>query len=452
MNIQKWDLIPFVRGRGVYIGPDRPFVHMMRIGPGQLDLIAEKSLDFICLAESLSEQMILDAWSKLQLGGRLVVWHPHEGVVNVPETLRLECWDWVWHDEDETHFLQAFVRRSRADDSRREMIPARPPMSAAVVRPGGRDLGYGDAIWTSSVIAQLHGMGYHVTVYTDTAGEEALRHDPHVGRFIVDSYLMVGSDDIPKYWEHEMGRYDRWINLCQAVETNLLIAPAQLSSLWPTAARHARCNENYLETIHAVAGLPYVPAQKFYPTQGETEQAWRETTGNGCGTVCVLVDTGSTETKWWPHMAELAQQLVDMCEDLQIIVLGNTKTQFPDHPRIKVLGTSRSWRVAAAIAVQADLVIGQETGLLNAVAFEQNHKIVLLTHSTVKNLTRDWVNTKAIAAEHMPCYPCHILHFKGFDRCVRDAERGSSMCQSEIRVDWVLDAARRALLKDAIPA
>lgn len=450
MKLQKWDLIPFVRGTGIYIGPERPFVHMMRIGAGQLAIVAEKSLDFICLSERLSEELVLNAWAKLKLGGRLIVWAPIEDGVNVPETLMSECWDWTWHDEDDTHFMQVFERRSRADDTRRERFPVRPDMCAAVVRPGGKDVGYGDAIWTSSVIAQLHGMGYHVTVYTDTAGEEALRHDPHVGRFIVDSYLIIGQDLIPKYWEHEMGRYDRWINLGHAVETNLLIDPSQLASLWPRAARHARCNENYLAMLHAAAGLPYVPAQKFYPTDAEYAQAWREV--EGYGTVVALVDTGSTETKWWPHMGELAAKLVDVCDDLLVIVLGNVKSEFPNHPRIRVVGTTRPWRIAATVAVHADLVIGQETGLLNAVAFEPNRKIVLLSHSTVENLTRDWVNTTSIAAEHLNCYPCHILHFKGFDRCVKDAERGCAMCQSEIRVDWVMDAALRAITEEPTPA
>lgn len=451
MSIQKWDLIPFVRGVGVYIGPERPFVHMMRLGSGQLNIVAQRSLDFICLSEGLSWQLVLDAWSKLKLGGRLIVWHTIEEGINVPDALKNECWDWTWHDEDATHFLQVFVRESRDDESQRELVPSRPERCAAVVRPGGQNVGYGDALWASSVIAQLHGAGYHVTVYTDAAGEDALRHDPHVGRFIVDAYSMIGREDIAKYWEHEAGRYDRWVNLTHAVESELLIDPTQMASLWPTQARHARCNENYLAALHSVAGLPYVPRQRFYPTAEEKAAAHSECAA-GYASVIVLVDTGSTETKWWPYMADLANNLVDACDDLLIIVLGTVKTIFPEHPRIRVLGTERSWRVAASIAMEADIVIGQETGLLNAVAFEENHKIVLLTHSTVENLTRDWVNTTSLAAEHLRCYPCHILHFNGFDRCVRDAERGSALCQSEIPVTRVFDVAMKALSLDAVPA
>jgi hypothetical protein len=59
-----------------------------------------------------------------------------------------------------------------------------------------------------------------------------------------------------------------------------------------------------------------------------------------------------------------------------------------------------------ALAQVADVVVGQETGLLNAVAMEPMRKVVLLSHSTHENLTKHWVNTEALTGD-VPCYPCH---------------------------------------------
>lgn len=446
--IAKWDLVPFVRGDGIDIGEQpAPFRHMMRFSASRIELLADHSLDFACLRGAVTAETVREAWYRLRVGGHLIVWGKAAQGLSVPQALGTECcgWDWLWHDEagegDEATYLQVFRKASHGEG--REEFQQRPDRCAAVARPGGTNVGYGDALWASSVIAQLHGMGYHVTAYVDGAGEEALRHDPNVGRFVVDALKILGPEDQAAYWRHEAGRYDRWVNLTHAVEGTMLFDPSQMMTLWPKAARHARASGNYLEAIHAVAGLPYVPAQRFYPTPEEKYGA-AEVRGEH-KIMVVLADTGSTETKWWPGMAQFAAELVEAYPDMLVVALGKLRSDFPEHPRIKVIGTDGTWRQAAAIAMEADIVVGQETGLLNAVAFEENHKVVLLTHSTAENLTRDWRNTETIAAEHLPCYPCHILHFDGFRLCAKDAETGAAACQASIRTQWVREAVERAI-------
>jgi hypothetical protein len=102
-----------------------------------------------------------------------------------------------------------------------------------------------------------------------------------------------------------------------------------------------------------------------------------------------------------------------------------------------------SIREAMSFARIADVVIGGETGVLNAVAMEQVPKLLFLSHSTVENLCRDWVNTCAFAGEDAPCYPCHRLHYS-FQYCTRakagggeltdrdDPKRGVALCQELI--------------------
>ncbi len=89
------------------------------------------------------------------------------------------------------------------------------------------------------------------------------------------------------------------------------------------------------------------------------------------------------------------------------------------------------------------LVIGPETGVLNSVAFESVAKVVLLSHSTANNLTRDWVNTEAVASESTPCYPCHRLHYD-HKFCPQDATTGAAMCQVDLAPSSVWDAVQRA--------
>jgi hypothetical protein len=78
-------------------------------------------------------------------------------------------------------------------------------------------------------------------------------------------------------------------------------------------------------------------------------------------------------------------------------------------------------RKSLAFAQLADAVVGQESMLTNAVCVEPMRKVVLLSHSSRKNLTRDWVNTVALSGE-VPCYPCHKIHYT-MATCTRHENR-----------------------------
>jgi hypothetical protein len=88
------------------------------------------------------------------------------------------------------------------------------------------------------------------------------------------------------------------------------------------------------------------------------------------------------------------------------------------------------------------LVIGPETGLLNAVGMLPVPKIVMLSHSSETNLTLHWKNTAALKPANVKCFPCHQLHTT-WDHCVKVTEGpgyGSALCQHEISIDQVWDA------------
>ena len=75
-------------------------------------------------------------------------------------------------------------------------------------------------------------------------------------------------------------------------------------------------------------------------------------------------------------------------------------------------------------------MIGPETGVLNAVAFEPMAKVMLLSHSSVENLTKHWVNTESLHA-NVPCFPCHRLHYTR-DFCPQHEPSGTSMCMADL--------------------
>jgi ADP-heptose:LPS heptosyltransferase len=101
-------------------------------------------------------------------------------------------------------------------------------------------------------------------------------------------------------------------------------------------------------------------------------------------------------------------------------------------------------RQSMAVALLSDVVVGPETGILHAVAAENTWKVILLSHSSPTNLTRDWPNTTAILPDptKAPCYPCHLLHY-GTAFCPQ--ENGFAACAASISVERVVTAVLHAL-------
>ena len=122
---------------------------------------------------------------------------------------------------------------------------------------------------------------------------------------------------------------------------------------------------------------------------------------------------------------------------------GKLKEHFGEN---RILCKSGQWNIRESLAFAqiADVVVGPETGVLNAVAFERVPKVVMLSHSTNKNLTRDWTNTAVLLPQNTDCYPCHRIHY---DRsfCFMDEETGASKCAASIKPQLVYEAVIEAI-------
>jgi predicted SAM-dependent methyltransferase/ADP-heptose:LPS heptosyltransferase len=338
---------------------------------------------------------------------------------------------------DEYSFLQVY--RKTAAPGFRDCTQPKAAKRAAIVRPGV----YGDSLWCSSIARQLKLEGFHVTVYTEPPGEEILRGDPHIDRLVVTDHAVVPVEAYGAYWAALDSTYDRWVNLVEVCEARLLVAPKQLIYGWPKEVRHAQCDHNYLEAMHQVAGVPYELQVRFYPTEEERAWAARERQAFGRRPVVVFTPSGSTAPKFWPHSIELVELLA--ARKVHVVIVGDTRgTKYPELPYVHVKSMSEwSLRKSLAFAQLADAVVGQESVLTNAVCVEPMRKVVLLSHSSAKNLTRDWVNTVALSGE-AACYPCHKIHYT-MASCTADTKTGAAQCQATIPAARVLEALAPAI-------
>jgi ADP-heptose:LPS heptosyltransferase len=248
-----------------------------------------------------------------------------------------------------------------------------------------------------------------------------------------------------------MQKYDKFVNLSESVEGTLLSLPGRAQHSWNPKLRHKVLNWNYLEFQHDIAGLPHKPQVKFYSTQEERAWAAKERARIGGSPLILYSLSGSSVHKTWAGMDNLIAGLLLSFKQARIVLVGGPECTILEQgwdKEPRVICTSGKWAMRQTLAFldHADLVFGPETGVLNAASHMPMAKVILLSHSSHNNLTRDWVNTTPLWGKNTICPgrsegvpACHMMHY-GWDYCNRNEESGTAQCQVDIPVEDVWNA------------
>lgn len=486
----KYLVVPYTRGVGLDLGcgPKKAFPHFIGMDSGKdtelfgiqmkpdvvvpdcaniQDSVEDESCDFIFSSHLLEhiedyKAALKSWWKALKAGGHLVLYLPHKALypnIGQPGANPDHKHDFVNDDitkammSADMHEIGAFelvvdeVRSGGTEYSflqvyrKREpgmfvhnAFPcwsAKPEKTACVVRYGG----FGDQIQAANLLPELKRQGYHVTFMTTPKGRDILEHDPHIDAWIIQDNDQVPNHELMDYWEAWAPRFDKFINLSESVEGTLLAMPGRANHGWPKEMRHRLMNHNYLEFSHELAGIPYSSDARFYPS--EEERAWAKSyMENLGGKVIMLALSGSSVHKFYPHQDVVVARILVERPDYKVLMVGNDACQilesgWEEEARVVRTSGELTIRQTLALAQLAEVVIGPETGVMNAVAFEPMRKVVLLSHSSQENLTKHWVNTVSLEPVGVDCYPCHRLHY-GPKFCRRDEETGAATCQLSI--------------------
>lgn len=500
----KWDIVPFTRGQGLDIGcaSYKAFPHFIgvddctdtilfgnQINPDikrdarNLSMFANESMDFAYSSHTLEHLLDYKAalkewWRVVRVGGHLVLYLPHKdfypniGEVGansdhkhdfLPDDI-IEAmkenggWDLVVNEErdkaDEYSFLQVFRKRADTQQTGTWSNP-RPSKTCGIFRIGG----WGDVLQMTSILPGLKEQGYHITVITHAKAEEVLRHEPLIDELQLQDIGQIPNHMLGEYWAHVRKKYDRFINLSETVEYQFLAFHDKAVYYWPQKARHAVMNHNYGEILHHVAQVPWngAPESRFISTEEERKWAHEQKLEIGGNPLILWVLTGSAINKLYPHMDEVMENLSKNYPSAKVVTVGDEKTRIMIESawegKAHIVRRSGVWdiRQTLTFAKQCDLVMGPETGVLNSVAMDSMQKIVMFSHSSPENLTRDWVNTFDLYSLNTPCHPCHKM-IRTWDDCLR-GESGTAHCMESIPVQTVLDAIKASLPeKEAIAA
>lgn len=325
---------------------------------------------------------------------------------------------------------------------------AKPSKTAAVIRYGA----IGDAVQTSSLFPALKEQGYHVTLYCQGGpGYDAIKHDPNVDRFIIQGKDQVPPAFLQEFWDYTKKKYDKWINLCESVEGTLLAIPGRVNHEWSNEIRAKYCDRNYLEWMHEIADLPPPYRPKFYSTT--SEKVWAKQKAKSYGKTNILWSlSGSSGHKVWPHLDTVLARVMLAMPDTHVVLVGDEfcrllETGWENEPRVHCMSGKWTIRESMAFAEVADLIIGTETGLVNAAGHMEVPKIITLSHSSEEMLTKHWTNVIALKQPSgIGCakFPCRQLHFS-WDYCPKHEETGTSLCNFHIGPDMMWNAILKSV-------
>ena len=486
--------------------PDgQPWQTDLRRDAKDLGIFADRSMDAVFSSHLLDElddpeAALAEWWRVIKPDGHLVLYLPHadhyphageKGAVPAhahdyfPEDIiaamdLIGGWDLVENQvrtkREECSFYQVYRKGkgSRHEHSWKAKAEIKQPR-CVVARYGG----IGDMIQAASIFPLVKEQGYHLTLNCHPNGPDIVGADPHIDAWIVQDPNQVPNHQLGDYWGALEREFDRAINLHESVEGTLLAMPGRRDHAMSHTARHMLMNVNYLDLSHAMADVPLTPkGARFYPRAHETKAMEEFRAKLGAGPVILWSLAGSSIHKFWPWLQEAAAWLLDHT-DCKIVYTGDDACQvlemgicqgllrhrlaMPDVESHKmrlsemllklkehwggvnrVLCRSGSWSIRETLTFvdHADIVVGPETGVLNAAGLRPVAKVVFLSHSSAENLTRDWANTTVLEPVETPCYPCHRLHY-GREFCPEShtaTAAGASMCAASISWQRVVDA------------
>ncbi len=494
-----WEVAPYLKGRGLDVGAGdfKVLPHVISVDnfnhaqfgfqlrpdikaeADDLSIFGDQSMDFVYSSHTLEHVVdpakALKEWHRVvKVGGYIILYLPHKDFYPnigqpganpdhkhdfLPEDvigMMPAGWDLLdlqeRNGDDEYSFLLVF-KRLQGTKRQRSYLAPKPAKTACVVRYGA----FGDLMQSSSVWAGLRAQGYHVTVFSSLPGAQVITEDPHIDNLVLFDVDQVPNADLGPFWAWQKKKFTKWVNLSESVEGTFLALPNRTQHNWSPLVRHKRMNENYVAFQHELAGVPHEPNVKFYAT--DLEKDWARTTRKkmGAGPVVVWSLAGSSVHKTWAGLDAILASLMLHYPDSTVVLVGGPEAVlleagWENEPRI--VRTCGKWSIRQSLAFldQADLVIGPETGVLNAASCMGVPKIVFLSHSTHENLTRDWCNVFPLWSEETNCPgrgnneapACHQLHY-GFTYCKKDETTGTAQCQADIPDGLVWYTVEKAL-------
>src|SRR5215831_3223646 len=331
---------------------------------------------------------------------------------------------------------------------------------AAIARMGG----LGDNLVAGSPLRGLKRQGYMTEVITSEPYHVVYHNNPYIDKLTIKNVERDIADKDYVKWQQWMAsranEYDVFVHASHSMENHHALFRAQTSFWWPPEFRRKVCAGSYLETVHDLAGVAHEFGPLYFPTEEETRLARQVTAPVGDRYACWIL-SGTRVDKVYPYTPNTVARIIKEL-GIPVLLIGGpndrehamakeieaaVKIQNSNRDGLSIVVSEpsgeKAWTVRTSLAIVhgASLVVSPDTGPAWAVALEPMPKVVMVSHASVENITKHWINTTTLHAdpERVPCWPCHRLHVDP-STCVKNKEGNGAACISDISVDTIVQA------------
>jgi len=500
-------VVGYLKGRGLDIGCGNEKINKNAIGIDKggraanikmdvgdingLRIFSGNFFDYVFSSHALEDftdtQAILEQWWRLvRPGGHLILYgpdpdyYPRIGTADANPMHQHDLyWQDVWkilkdygnaklvsasrHNESNEYSWQLIVRKKsgllktpfelltkRNRDGEGYMLFPRKKKTkkeCLLIRYGA----LGDMLWITPALKKLKEAGYYIVCNCTEYSAQVIRENPYIDEFLIQEPDVIPNTphnaDLDPYWKDIGKGFEKVINLSGSVEDSLLKREGHEDFNWTHDRRHKECNVNYMDRTMALCGFPKakgeLPELYFSDIEHHLAQIARNYYKDKFLILWSLA--GSSFHKIYPWVEYVAGDIQKKLDDVRIITVGDYVCQILEWQNPITINKSGVFTVRQSMIMTkyADLVIGTETGILNAASCYDTPKIVLLSHSSVENLTRDWKNCTSLWADNCPCHPCHRLTFSRQVCPAGDINGLATKCMENLKPERVFRAIEK---------
>jgi len=447
-------------------------------GVDALGIFADGTFDYVFSSHVLedflaTEAILSDWWRVVRPGGYLILYspdpdyYPRVGTAgsNVEHKKDL-YWQDVWnilkgpdsklihhsrHNESNEYSWQLIVQKKNArlkkvGSSVRKVFEGisafpriRKGKQVLVIRYGA----LGDAVMSTPVVRQLKKEGYYVVYNCSDYSAQVLKENPNIDEFLIQAKDVIPNEELGDYWNYIGKDFDRIINLSGTVEDKLLKVQGKSGFDWSHRKRRKECNKNYVDYTMEVAGYPELKGEKteLFFTEQEKNLAKVFLDNHKDRFLIIWAMSGSSMHKVYPWSEYVAGSIYQKYgNETLIVTVGDDFSRMLEWNLPNTLPRCGIFTVRQSMLMtkHADLVIGPETGIMNAAGCYNTPKIIFLSHSSEENLTKHWKNVTPLHPEDCRCHPCHKLIY--VDTCPSGKVGGRPKCAENIKPETVFKA------------
>ena len=116
--------------------------------------------------------------------------------------------------------------------------PKKDQKKCLVIRYGA----WGDAVFITPALRQLHKDDYHITLNCTERTYDILKTDKHIDSFLLQETGLVPVEKLDVYWKQISKKFDKVVNFTGSLEQNLIMSPQDKLYYKSKEEIHKVCN------------------------------------------------------------------------------------------------------------------------------------------------------------------------------------------------------------------